>query len=773
MRRLAALVLLCVAGATACTSEPPPSATPLAPTATPTVSPTGQPPPSASPTQLPTPASSPVTTPPLEPAVLYYDEVGLGFDALDRWILDGAHVPERLVVRTTGDDDLDDAGWYHYSVSPDGKTAIWSSLHHDPNGWTVEGIDLSDGSTLWTHEAQTPAFPLAWSHDGTLAVGERDSESDPPAAVYIDAVAGTVTEIVPPAGAWIRGFAQSDDRLILSEGDGPQPDTFLAWDLSSSAQQTLGPTDAAVAESLDREDPFSAARGQVVEQIAPRPSPGAGLGVYDYATATVTNVAGLPDVGEHGAIAGARFDPQGEHLYALWSDRTEVGVPAESGLTLYAATPPAAAAPIWSGRGSGGDLIFSPNAGLVAFQPDWQAPSMVVVEPASGRSLELPIPLGALGVTIDRLADGPLPAAVPPVPVVTPPTDPATLVAGAPQSIVEYLSDSNGSLRVTFTLVAPAMRDGQPILTSVAETTLAAPGGTSERDVSMAAVPRPRSKDILLWIETPGAAQAWLWSPGSDPRPLVVPSVMINATAYALAWSLDGARLVGDSRGDAIVWFEPETGRAGRLELARPWHGSDVVGMTASGAVLTHAIRAGDVAPGCHGAVFQAVDLATGRLSQYEPDHDVAARVAGWDDHGSAASGYAAGTHGRTLSLDRDCSISGDDRTIQLPSGDRAGGIAIWSTDGESLFVPVRTASGGVMLRYRRPWALPGASPVVVGTIPDGAGQIESLSSSGRWAGLDDVWTISCVHSAVLDTKNGTIYRAGDVCGHATGWVSP
>jgi hypothetical protein len=253
-------------------------------------------------------------------------------------------------------------------------------------------------------------------------------------------------------------------------------------------------------------------------------------------------------------------------------------------------------------------------------------------------------------------------------------------------------------------------------------------------------LPRPGSPDILVWVEGPAGAQAWLWAPGGVRRELRLPADWPPRTSD-VNWRPDGLALAAaayetgaddttrsgfviGSLGGGTKWLEVPAGYD-RLE---GWWTQDEL-------LVGHGI----CTEGCPGRYSYSARLsvADAMLRQFSATQDgrLPIHLAYPDESGRAIVLSAVNedpTH--------------DIRIDWPPSIPAEGGLEVigWSARPRSLFVVARTAAGPGVYRIDDPIGRARAghvtdpAPVRVGGLPSAGFVSVSISPDGRWAEVSD-----------------------------------
>lgn len=481
-----------------------------------------------SPVPVDAPPSATPEPPPAGP-VVFYEIVDAEGAALMARRLDGRSLPRRVAAR--GDVDYGRT-WF---VDPTGTTAIATLAGRDTD--RLEAIAIADGSSLWQVDLPDDAVSEpTWSPDG-LRIGLLRSpvEGGPTEALVIDARDGHVVRTIVPEDAVPQGF-DADHALVLRQPlAGGEPARvgwrFLRIDPATNDVERLAAPPEVGPASTGPEDVDPARGVGVITDLTPDGS-GAFVQVWPLAGGPSHTLASLP------AVDSVSVDPGGDGVL----------VAANGGLRLIGWD--GRATDLWSSDGSISDVRWSAAGDYLGLTTDRPGANLTVVEMATGRSVDLPIPGRVAQSVLVRVVGGlPLPAAALPV---AEPTPTATLapsgadLAVAPAVASAWFDTTSGNVILHVDRLVPTVDGGMRVAGSMQpiDAGPAAVPDDSGRTVTL--LPRPGTTDMLVWLQTGQRGTGWLWDGTEKAQPLKLPADW-PANAFDIAWRPDGRSIAGSA----------------------------------------------------------------------------------------------------------------------------------------------------------------------------------------------------------------------------------
>jgi hypothetical protein len=475
----------------------------------------------------PTPRPGAASDGPAVRPVVYSEIVDADGSALIERRLDGHSLPRRVAQRTN------DNGGRTWSVAPDGSVAVAALARRA--GWRLDGVSVVDGSDLWTLEiAGVDLGEAVWSADGhRLALIARPADVGPTQAIVVDVRDGHGVRTIVPEGAVLQGF-DGDNALILRERL-PEEQSVGWWffridPATNSVDRTPGPP------AVD-----SAASG--TEDVDPR------LGVGVIASAARNE--------QDTAIQAWPLDGEPFRTLAVLPAADDLAIdPAGNGVLVNVNHDlrligwDGRVTDLWTGDDAPTGLTWSAAGDYLGFTVDRPGSNLVVVELATGRTVELPQAAPVAQSILLRVVGGvPLPAAaLPPVePTPTPtagPTGPD--LAAAPAVASAWLETAGNRLRLHVDRLVPTSEGGMRIAGSMPPIDLGTAPAAGENPPDVRLLPRPGRSQILVWVTGVDRSTGWLWDgSGAARRPPLPPDWPADPTD--VAWRPDGLALAGQA----------------------------------------------------------------------------------------------------------------------------------------------------------------------------------------------------------------------------------
>jgi len=472
--------------------------------------------------------------------IVYYEILDADGSTLMERRLDGHSLPRRVAARPDADDGQ---AW---TIDPGGSVAV-AVLPTDGQKERVEAVAIADGTDLWQVELPFTAISEAvWSADGhRLGLISRPEGAGPTESFVIDTRDGRVTRTVVPGGGVLQGF-DADDALVLREahGDGAASGwSFLRVDPATNVVERLSsPPDVGPAATGSEDvDP---ARGiGVTLGFGPN---GQGAAVE----ARPTGGGAARQLGVFQSVDRLAVDPGG----------TGVAVAVDRGIRFI--TWDGRVDNLWSSDDSIAGFGWSADGDYVWIETDRRGPNLTVIERATGRTVAIPQVDPVAQSLVVRVVGGvPLPETALPAAEPTPTPTPAPSgpdVAGAPSIVSAWIDGSNGSTTLRFERLVPTSEGGMRVVAAMTPVPVPV-----DPDADVVLLPRPRSAQVLAWVQTTGRTMGWLWdgTPDHQPTRLALPRDW-PPVADDLAWRPDGkavaasatrAGLDGDIEGTFVI----------------------------------------------------------------------------------------------------------------------------------------------------------------------------------------------------------------------------
>jgi hypothetical protein len=477
----------------------------------------------------PTPARSDVAAATFVNGPIVYSEI---LDADGSWLierrLDGHSLPRRVAVRT----DVDYGRTW--SVDPRGTMAI--ALVPAGGDQRLEAIAIADGTDLWQLTIPNAQLDEAvWSADGRrIAMLSRPDDAGPVEAFVIDARDGHLLRAIVPDDAVIQAF-DADDALILRQRIDPvraaAPSwTFFRIDPATNVVERLvvPPPVGPGASDTDDADP---AHGFGVIATPGQNDQGTAVKVWPLAGGAARTLAVLP------SIDRLSIDPGGD------------GVAISSKQSIRFVTWDGRAADLWAGQDPIGSFGWSAGGDYLGITTDRRAPNLIVVERATGRVVELPQAEPVAESLLVRIVGGvPLPERALPAAEPTPTPTPAPSgpdLGGAPALAAAWFDVAGGRIVLHVDRLVPTTEGGVRIAGSMTPIDLGPAPGEDEGGPVVSVLPRPRSAEMLVWIQSPDRGRGWLWGGMTGAgRDVGLPTDW-PAPVDTVAWRSDGGALAG------------------------------------------------------------------------------------------------------------------------------------------------------------------------------------------------------------------------------------
>lgn len=682
---------------------------------------------------LPGPAASAGRSAVATGPLVFYEILDAEGSSLMERRLDGHSLARRVALRT----DVDHGRTW--TVDPGGSIAVAVvPLGEDQE---LEAIAVASGTSLW--RIRTPAAPLddaQWSADGRrLALLTGGAEGVLRALLVVEAGNGTISRARVPDDAILQGFDAAGGAVVRQRLTDPAGDRTTGWRFLrfDPAVGTLDPVaglpDAGPAS--DWTDDVHPAAGIAVEAVG-APDQGTSIRLWR------VRGGGAPHViARFPSVDRIAFDPAG------------TGVAVSLGQAIRLVTLDGRASDLFVGADAIADFGWSAGGDYLAVATDRRGPNLTVVERATGRTVALPQASVVAHSLFVRIVGGvPLPAsplpAVEPTPTPTPgPSGPD--VAGFAGILSGWIESDSGAPTVHAERVVPTevggLRQAAVMEPAPIDPALVADGG--EPIVTL--LPRPGSRDVLVWVESSVGSAGWLWDGASARTPVDLPPDW-PAGAYDLAWRPDGAALAASAgRTTASGEFEgifavaslggtrtrvlPIVGAYNRLEGW--WSASEL------------RVGHGICAEGCGGRYAESARLriADRRLVQLTPA-----------DRERAAVDRAT-FDGRTIVLSLINEDATDDIVIDWPGGaqpDDGADVLGFASDGRSLLVAAARAAGTDLYRIDDPIGravagrLADPRPVPIGHLAGRGLRIEVAPGEGWAIATDRVDNVHLVRLA-------------------------
>jgi hypothetical protein len=554
----------------------------------------------------------------------------------------------------------------------------------------------------------------------------RPDETGPSEAQLIDARDGRLTRAVVRNGVVLQGF-DSGDALILREREDAAGRTAWRFFRVDPATNVVGVVDEvpSVGPATSGSEDVDPAHGLAVtiglasneQDAALMAAPLGGGPARSIATFASVDRLAIDPTG-----AGVAVAANGAIRFVTWDGRaTELWHGTDS-----------AAAFAWSADGT--DLVVATGAA---------GGSISVVERATGRVVDLPRPADAAQILLVRMIGGvPLPEVALPAaePTPTPTAAPSGGdLAGAPAVASAWLDPATGSLVLHAERLVPTSAGGMRVAASMTPVDLGPAG--PDTDASVRILPRPRSEEILLWVDTGNRAEGWSWDGRSERHRLSLPHDW-PGQAFDVAWRPDGAALGGGADaaagdvtpGDATPVFVVAAPGDTRTKVIHARGEYDRF----EGWWSTSSLRIGHVIcmEGCPGryAVSARLRLSDGKVTPFA----VADR-----GHGPIDEVFGDGRGGLVMTPFN--TITADAIHIDWPLGGSSDGPQFvgWAADGRSLLVASEARGGLDLYRVDDPAGravrgrMTNPAPTLLGHLAHRDLEI-GVSPDARWATATD-----------------------------------
>lgn len=445
--------------------------------------------------------------------------------------LDGRSLARVVATRA----DLDEARTW--TVDPTGTTAI-AATNLPSGGSRLEGVSIATGATLWAMDLPPAGITQGvWSSDGrrfgTMTDPENPADRD---AVIVDAASGVIGRTAIPDDAVLQGF-DPDGGLILRQHRPSRDDANTGWqflrlDPATGLIQRLAVLPDVGPASGWNEDVDPAAGIGFDQAVAADDETMTALRLWSVAASTNRVVATFP------MIDRIALDPTGQAVAV--SVQKSILLVGRDGRT----------AEIWSGQDPATTFDWSSSGGYLGVMTDQSDHGLFVVEPSSGRIVELPLPDFIAQAAFVRILDGSalpqvaLPA-VEPTPTPTPgPSGPD--VATSDGVLVAWIAPTDAGAILHVEWRVPTTAGGMRIVAAMAPSNVGPAALVDDREAVINLLPRPGSSDVLVWVQTPDRTFTWLWSADGVRRAVPLPADW-PATAFDLAWRPDGKAIAASA----------------------------------------------------------------------------------------------------------------------------------------------------------------------------------------------------------------------------------
>jgi hypothetical protein len=696
------------------------------------------------------------TRPPAGSVYAYYEILDADGALLYERVLDGMSLPRLIVERPSSDFSRT------YTVDPLGKAALATFSSADRT--SLEAIDVATGSTLWVVE--TPILEPesgVWSADGrrwAALVAEVDFEAGP-SVLIADLASGGTAVVALDERAWPQGFTASGELVLTERDEDPRaevPWRFLAVDAATGGIVRLATPPPVGPHSVATDD------------VAPAAGLGVGYFLSDEGTATVEvrelGSGSWRHLAEFEFVDRLVFSPQGD-VVAANADGTVALVELDGSVTE-----------LWDGPDYS-DLSWSASGRYLGVSGWQEDPVVAIVERASGRVVELPLPDEiAEGRLVGVVGDGALPTN--PLP---PGGDPAPSPLPEPTGppIVGAASVAVGWIEVMDTTSIAHAEIRVPTEDGGVRTTATMPPIELEElqgmDLTLTLSPRPGSPEILVAIDADEVTMAWLWDPAAGRRPFPFPDGWPAAVSQ-IHWRSDGAAI-------ASTTLEPSTD-----PLVEPAPIEDAVVVVAE--LDTSIVRQFPLPEGYPTLEgwWSIDELRMGREVCIEECAGRFPYVARLRLSDGALRPFTAGDRPPTpihvplvdfdpdpvITLDSVRGLATDDVTIDWPTDlpPIDGSIAVWATSSADLLVAAPVEGSTALYRISDPLGrerngrLGRPNPTFVASLPILA-QDPSLSPDGRWLLVRD----RAGGTSLVDLGTDSRRALGPTHGGHLAWLQP
>lgn len=464
------------------------------------------------------------------PVVFYEIDDADGAKLLVR-TLDGHSLARLIATRA----DLDEARTW--SVDPTGATGI-AATNLPAGGSRLEGVSTVTGAPLWSLDLpSTGVIQGVWSRDG----GKFATMTDPdnPAdreAVIIDAATGVVDRTAIPDDAALQGF-DPDGGLVLRQhrpsGDGSNTGwQFLRIDPPTGLIQRLAVLPDVGPASGWNEDVDPATGIGFDQAVAPDDETKAALRIWSVASSTNRVVATFP------MIDRLAMDPTGQAVAV--SVQKSILLVGRNGRTVE----------VWSGEDPATTFDWSSSGSYLGVMTDESGPGLFVVERSSFRIVELPLPDAIVQAAFVRILEGSalpqvaLPAAEP-TPTPTPgPSGPD--IAASDGVLVAWIAPTDTGAILHVERRVPTIDGGMRTVAAMGPSNVGPTAVVDDREAAIVLLPRPGSRDVLVWVQTPLETFTWLWAADGVRRAVPLPPDW-PATTFDLAWRPDGEAIAASA----------------------------------------------------------------------------------------------------------------------------------------------------------------------------------------------------------------------------------
>ena len=662
--------------------------------------------PSASPGRdLPGASGRPSDPPAAIGPIVYYEVLDAAGSHLMERRLDGRSLARVVATRT----DVDfGRTWI---VDPAGALAI--ALVPGPDDQQLGASSIATGAAVW-------------STDGTrVALASVGGDGRSREAIVVDASSGRSVQAVIPDDAIVQGF-DATGGLILRQRLPSRQGVEVGWQFS-------------------RLDPASGATGRLTALPDVGPASDWSEDVDPAVGLAVDTTIGANDQGTAIRLWPLRGGPSRVLTTLPSVDRIAIdpggtGVAISAAQTIRYVAFDGGASELFTGPDPIADFGWSTDGDYLAVATDRHGPNLTIVERATGRSLELPHPDVVAQLLLVRIVGGvPLPAVALPPAEPTPSPTPAPSgpdVAGFGGLLAAWVDRDGDHQVVRVQRLAPTEAGGLRVAADMPPLDLGPVAVPDDGGPELQLLPRPGSRDILVWVGLAERSTGWLWDGATGLQRLELPSDW-PAYAYDVAWRPDG-RALAASAGRAsddgafegiFVIAEP----GGRTTTALPIVG-DYDRLEGWWSPIELRVGHGICTEGCEGryAYSARLGIRSRQLVEMTPD-----------DRSHAPIDEVAVDPGRsTIVLSMINDDPADDIVVTWPA-DRGplDGLSVlgFGAGGRSLFVTEETATGTDLSRIEDPVgrAVAGrlADPGPVGLLHlDGRGLRLDVSPDGGWA---------------------------------------
>jgi hypothetical protein len=455
--------------------------------------------------------------------------------------LDGRSLAQ--VVATRADPD----GARTWSVDPTGSFAIAATRRPDLST-RLEGVPVATGATSWSLDLPpTGVLDGVWSIDGRRFATTTDP--DDPAdreLIVVDSTSGLVARTALPDGALLQGFEPGGalilrQRRVTLDGDvaGWQ---FLRLDPAVGRIERLVVLPDVGPASGWNEDVDPATGIGFDQVVAPGDDTKTALRMWSVGTSTSRVLATFP------MIDRMAMDPMGQ----------AVAISVQKSILLVGLD--GRKVEIWSGTDPATTFDWSSRGDYLAVTSDDAGPVLFVLERATGRGVQLPLPVAIAQAAFVRVLDGvALPTvalpAVEPTPTPTPgPSGPD--LATSDGVYVGWAARAGGAAILHVERRVPTADGGMRTVAAMTPANLGAAELLDDGGLGIVLLPRPGSRDLLVSVQTPDATRSWIWAGDGTRRDTPLPPDW-PATTYDLAWRPDGKAVAATTT--IAVGGEPRT----------------------------------------------------------------------------------------------------------------------------------------------------------------------------------------------------------------------